>query len=637
MAANISVSVLLHARAACDISARRTAGETIVRSRLCVLFLMCLGLARAEAGELVFDTLEIPREPADKALIRTTAGAAIDGRKVPLRFMPLMSGGARIGGGTFGLSLDVNGKPIRDADGKPFISTYPDFTSLMKIGGRLWGVTHFESLPSSLYLTRFSQDKRSGQLAAIDTRPLRLSHIHGIYNPCAGQLSPWGTHLGGEEYPPDVRAFEDAMERGELEKLGRWVPRMLRYFAIDPQNPDAGSIKTHFKPYRYGYPFEVTVKGWQNITVVRHHAMGRFSHELAFVMPDRRTVYMTDDGDNTGFFMFIADRAGDLAAGRLFAARWMQTSTAGGHEAKADLTWVDLGHASSREIAQAIEGGATFARLFETADMRDDGGCPAGFGATNFVGEKSRQAGECLKIRAGQEIIASRLETRRYAALKGATTEFNKAEGITYDPKRNRLYTAITSIDRGMGDATEKGKPGDRYERGGPNHIRLGYNPCGVVFALDLGRDETIGSDYVARSMAALVTGRSDPEGVAAGVNTCAVDGIANPDNLTFIPEHDTLIIAEDSDDGHENDAIWAYDVGRGKLTRILSVPQGAEATGVFWYPNIDGHGYLTAVVQHPFAETGKGSVKPPSNDPKYRAAVVGVIGPFPSKKRSEN
>ncbi len=30
---------------------------------------------------------------------------------------------------------------------------------------------------------------------------------------------------------------------------------------------------------------------------------------------------------------------------------------------------------------------------------------------------------ECLRVKAGQEINASRFETRRYAAIKGATTE----------------------------------------------------------------------------------------------------------------------------------------------------------------------------------------------------------------------
>ena len=595
---------------------------------------LALGLAlpgTTTAGELVFQAVDVPAIEADKAATRTTASATLDGKPFPLSFTSLLRGGQRYGAGTFAAILNAEGRPVKDGQGTPVISDYPDFTSLLPVSGRLFGVTHFESLPSALYLSRFNQDRRTGKLSTIETRSLRLSHIGGIYNPCAGVVTAWGTHLGGEEYPPDVRLLDEAVRTADKTKLSRWVPQNLRYFGINPREPDFAAIKARFQPYRYGYPFEVTVKGWFNVDVVRHQAMGRFSHELAYVMPDRRTVYMSDDGDNGGFFMYVADRPGDLAAGRLFAARWEQTSPAGGAEATAKLTWVDLGHARSADIARAIEGGTRFEKLFEAVDMTEDGQCPAGFGAVNFIGDQARRAGECLKVQPGQEIIASRLETRRFAALKGATTEFTKAEGITYDPKRRRLLLSLTSIDRGMGDGTDKGRPSDRFDRGGANHIKLGYNPCGAVFALGLARDARIGSEFVAESIAPLIAGKPDPRIAAGGVNACALDGIANPDNLTVIPEHDTLIIAEDSDGRHENDSIWAFDMGTAKMTRIMTVPAGGEASGVYWYPNINGHGYLTAVVQHPFGnDVEKRGIKPPASVPNARAAVVGVIGPFP-------
>ncbi len=39
---------------------------------------------------------------------------------------------------------------------------------------------------------------------------------------------------------------------------------------------------------------------------------------------------------------------------------------------------------------------------------------------------------------------------RRYAAYLGATTEWNKWEGITYDASRNRIYTAMSVVAYGM-------------------------------------------------------------------------------------------------------------------------------------------------------------------------------------------
>ena len=62
-------------------------------------------------------------------------------------------------------------------------------------------------------------------------------------------------------------------------------------------------------------------------------------------MPDQRTVFMTDDGDNVGWYKFVADAAGDLSSGRLYAAN-------GG---SFTISWVFLG-------AGALCGGAAGAR-----------------------------------------------------------------------------------------------------------------------------------------------------------------------------------------------------------------------------------------------------------------------------------
>ena len=111
--------------------------------------------------------------------------------------------------------------------------------------------------------------------------------------------------------------------------------------------------------------------------------------------------------------------------------------------------------------------------------------------------------------------------------------------------------------------------------------------------------------------------------------NDCDVDGIASPDNLTFIPGHDTLIIGEDTDH-HQNDAIWAMNLSSGALTRIATTPYGSEATSVDWYPNVNGHGYLVAIVQHPYGETDADKLAAPSDANAY----VGYFGPFPAVKQ---
>ena len=116
---------------------------------------------------------------------------------------------------------------------------------------------------------------------------------------------------------------------------------------------------------------------------------------------------------------------------------------------------------------------------------------------------------------------------------------------------------------------------------------------------------------------------------VPAGAgNTCDIDGIASPDNLTFLTGLNTLIIAEDTD-AHQNDVIWARDLATGTLTRILSTPYGSEAPSVDWYPDIGGHGCLMTVVQHPYGETDEDKLKSLGED----NAWVGYIRPFPVMK----
>jgi secreted PhoX family phosphatase len=226
------------------------------------------------------------------------------------------------------------------------------------------------------------------------------------------------------------------------------------------------------------------------------------------------------------------------------------------------------------------------------------------------------------------EVIASRLETRRYASMMGGTTEFRKMEGITHNPDDNKLYIAMSSVEKGMasGDRT---LPAD--------DIRVAVNECGVVYELNLNledsisdtTDETIDSSYVATDMSGLVAGTPttyDDSPVYAG-NSCDVNGIANPDNITYLPGRDTLIIGEDTGSGHQNDLIWSYNLSNDKLTRIQTTPYGSETTSPYFYPDINGYAYIMSVVQHPYGESDQNQL---SDDADARA-YTGYIGPFPA------
>ena len=583
------------------------------RSLLATTALVLSG-SGAFAGDIKFTPVPFASTDAQKRAVIASEGVEMNGQKYPIGFHVLARSGDTFGGGVFGKLTDRDGKPVKNADGSEHISVDADFTSLLPVGNKLFSVTHFESRPGAMYLSEVSQAD-DGNLTIKSTKPIDFSSVGGLWVPCAGSVTPWGTHLGSEEYPPDARAIEEATAMDQID--GYYKP-MVRYIGLNPDTASISEFKAGFKPYNYGYPTEITVKEDASYSVDKHYAMGRVAVELAKVMPDQKTVYISDDGTNVGLFMFVADKAGDLNAGTLYAAKWNQTSSEGA--GAADLTWVDLGHADSAMVSKAIAGGVSFSDLFETAKIADDGSCPSGFAASNAEAQA-----ECLKVKPGMETLASRIETRRYASMKGATTEFRKEEGITLDPASKTLFVAMSEVANGMEVSAKDGK----YEKGGSNDIQLSANKCGAVYSLPLGDDSAIGSAYVAKSMTALIAGKPTKydEGSPYAGNTCDVDGIANPDNLTYMEGLGTLVIGEDTGSGHQNDAIWAYDVRSGGLTRIFSTPYGSETTSPYFYGNVGGNGYLMAVVQHPYGESDEDKLA----DPADARAYVGYIGPFPA------
>lgn len=553
--------------------------------------------------------VDAPSTDAEKRQI-LVAEAVVDGKVYGGQYNSFARSGEVISGITFGQLVDQSGSVLLENDGSVKVSDSNEFTSLLPIGKKLFSVSQFESRPGAMFLMELNQNKDTGALSVSSLSQIDQSGFDGGWTHCAGSVTPWTTHLASEEYEPNAKEMPTNVEAA----ADGYTSGMLDYFT-DP---------TSWNPYFYGWNIEVEVAENATVTTNKHYAMGRLAFELAKVMPDSKTVYMTDDGTNVGLYLFIADTAGDLSAGTVYAAKWNQTDSSGA--GAADLTWISLGHANDAEISDVVHGtnGQTkvaFTDIFDAVDPVAQA-CASGYTSINVGGIGQ----ECLKVKTGMEKIASRLETRRYAALMGATTEFRKEEGVTYDSKRHKLYVAMSNVTKGM-------MAGSSNDVGGPDDIQIDTaNSCGAVYQLDLGKDNAIGSSYVAKNMYGLVEGRpvsgSDPQvaGYEAN-NSCHINGIAEPDNLAYMSGYDQLIIGEDTGSGHQNDVIWAYDFDADALTRIQTTPYGSETTSPYWYPNINGWSYLTSVVQHPYGEsdqsedTGAGEAR----------AYTGYIGPFPA------
>jgi len=236
-------------------------------------------------------------------------------------------------------------------------------------------------------------------------------------------------------------------------------------------------------------------------------------------MPDNRTVYLADDGYNVGWYKFVADMPGNLSSGSLYAAKMNQLDDLNG--GTFDVSWIELGSANQSALLEMLDDPKmTFDSIFKSAKPRSDASCPSGFTAVNTQANRGKV--ECLQLIPGQAMAAAFFETRRWAAMLGATTEFSKWEGQTYDPEHNVLFISISDVFYGMEDGATLGKKSSRYDAGTPNDVHLKYNPCGCVYTILL--DET----FNAVRMEALLCGVPRDPLVATvddPANICELDG----------------------------------------------------------------------------------------------------------------
>ncbi|MBN2646633.1 MAG: DUF839 domain-containing protein [Thiotrichales bacterium] len=485
-----------------------------------------------------------------------------------------------------GQLYDASGAPLMDKNGAPVVAETPDANSLLKVGDKMYMVSHLEydwiladgsrapsRAPMGMIQTAIEQDAKTGDLDAVDQKPIDFSGVNGLWIPCFGSQTPWNTHLGSEEdYDLQYNPLSSSYSRTTA---GLNVMTNTYFKGTQTANP-----------YHYGYFPEVTVNEDGSNSVVKHYSMGRGTWEASKVMPDGRTAYYGDDGSNVALFMYVADRAQDLSAGTLYAGKVTQTGAYAGN-----FQWVKLGHATDNEI-RALADTTTFDDIFVNQPFDSASqSCPDG---TTRVRAGS-SFDECLAVKPGMEQAAAFLETRRYAALRGATVEFNKMEGIAVNDKDKHLYMAISYLDGGMKDNSLPASM---------EHLKMAKINAGATFTLPMQANKVdtdntrINSSYVATSM--FIEDKLMGRDIAADAKGNIADPsfTANTDNLFFSEKMRTLFVGEDSGT-HVNNFVWAYNVDSKKLTRILTNIAGAEATGLQAIEDMNGFAYIMSNSQH--------------------------------------
>jgi hypothetical protein len=169
-------------------------------------------------------------------------------------------------------------------------------------------------------------------------------------------------------------------------------------------------------------------------------------------------------------------------------------------------------------------------------------------------------------------------------------------EGVAINSKDKKVYVAMSYVEKSMEKDSKGADPVD--------DIHVKKIKAGVTYEMAMrggqkDRDgKAIDSDYVAVSMVGLVAGKDLAKPDWKG-NTADDNLVANPDNLSYSEELRTLFIGEDSG-MHANNYLWAYNIDTKKLSRILTLPAGAEATGLQAVDNLNGFSYIMSNIQHP-------------------------------------
>ncbi|MFZ3220503.1 MAG: alkaline phosphatase PhoX [Rhodoferax sp.] len=560
----------------------------------------------APFASAVFTSMAAPALTNPAAMATTTVASSLqvtlqDGttRAYRLAYQPFFITGDRVPDGKGGTVLaggyvDILNKPIFDTSvpGKErqFFSDCPDGTSLLQLpkasvqgvkGNTVFAVVQFEytnadqsgadtygTLPSAIAVLTLDQDPATGKLTLVKYHSVDTSQAQGLWITCGSSLSPWNTHLSSEEYEPDAPFVADN-----------------KVFKSFSKNLFGGEYIAN--PYHYGHLPEVTVHPDGTGTVVKHYCMGRISHELIQMMPDNRTAIMGDDATNGGFFMFVADKEKTLSAGTLYVAKLGEGFSINPQDAGAKLSWIRLGHATSDEIEKLANtlkpsdimtvlkvdpNDASFTKIFHG-------------GVANWV-----------KVKPGMEKAAAFLETHRYAYLMGGSMGFSKMEGTTVNIKDKVAYSALQNIQDSM---VRTGKGWNAASGIALDQPLI----AGGILAHTLAGGQSdhtgsaIKSEWVPSVTRALLLG----EDIAADAlgNLANPDKMANPDNLKFSEKLRTLFIGEDSS-MHVNNFLWAYNVDTRQLSRLMSMPSGAEATGLGVVDDLNGWCYITSNFQHP-------------------------------------
>ena len=454
-------------------------------------------------------------------------------------------------GDTFGGAMPNGLGMIFDKNGTAAVNTsgWPDFNGFVSTGaneGYLF--TNWESVPGGMSRLKLNKSDSGWMVDTSDVMMLDFGQWGTTAN-CFGSVSPWGTPLTSEEwgnFGDSTHLWDDASASDSYGNRD----------AFDAYVDPTGATSYVPNTYRYHYIVEITNPKTANPTPVKRYAMGRFEHENSIVMPDRKTVYLSQDDTNGVMFKFVADTAEDLSVGTLYGAK--VTQDLGSTEPLTtgfDITWIELAHGNDTEIESWIA-------QYDTVEYHNDGNTSYLTNA-DAAAWAAGDANYPTVANGGGKVTAGKtmdnrvafLESRKAARAKGATAEWRKFEGIYVNQKRAEeavegtdlvagetvndayVYFAIADMDKGMIDDI------------GDIQLSARVKDCGGVYRMKLE------AGYDVSRIEPVVMG-STYRSSLNGAERCDVNGLSQPDNV-IVMDDGRILLGEDG--FQENNTLWLY------------------------------------------------------------------------------
>lgn len=447
-------------------------------------------------------------------------------------------------GDTFAGALPHGLAAIRSADDSTTVvaSDMPDFNGFIPLApdsGYLF--TNWEWFPGGM--SRIKLDRNGSTMTwSVDTSDIMMVDFGtwGTLANCFGSVTPWGTPLTSEEWGGPANNPTSTKTWNSPNTFDSTRMALEEYVGGFPN------------PYRYQWLVEIINPTSVNPLPVKRYAMGRYYHENGVCLPDGKTCYMSEDDSYGALYKFVADTANDLSSGTLYAAKLAQSPGNDPATTTFDVTWIELGSASDAEIEAWVAE-------YDDIDTSDYVGGRSNYISTLDISAWARADATYPTTSSAGTVTAGRAMDNRIAFLesniaadeKGATTEFQKLEGIdvNYDRAQEAatgedlvpgetvttayVYFAISDFSNGMTDNI-----GD---------IRLSddVGACGGVYRMPLD------SNYDATRIEPAVMGADETSG------DCDTRFIAQPDNIRVMQDGRVLI---GEDGGQTNNALWLFD-----------------------------------------------------------------------------